>query len=149
MPTRTTPPKTTSLRLPLVLATGALAILALPGCNSTEGGYATEVFVTRAITESDARKKKAREAAEKREAERLARKRARRAATEKVGWQALAELEKYRSAHCYSPDIRSLRTSLKGATHTAAIVTQPLLGASRSYGSSGGDGGGGGENPGC
>ncbi|WP_299864767.1 hypothetical protein [uncultured Hoeflea sp.] len=146
MPTRTTPIKTASLRLPLVLATGVLALLTLAGCNSTDGEYATNEFVTRAITESDARKKKAREAAEKREAERLARKKARRAATEKVGWQALAELEKYRSAHCYSPDIRSLQTGTQGATHTAAIVTQPLIGASRSYGS---DSGGGGENPGC
>lgn len=145
MPTRTTPIKTTSLRLPLVLATGALALLTLPGCNSTEGGYATEVFVTRAITESDARKKKAREAAEKREAERLARKKARRAATAKAGWQALAELEKYRSAHCYSADIKSLKATLDGSTKTAAIVTQPLIGASRSYGSDRG----GGENPGC
>lgn len=146
MPTRTTPIKTASLRLPLVLATGVLALLTLPGCSSTDGEYATNEFVGRAVMESDLRKKKAREAAEERERVRLARKKRRREATEKVGWQALADLEKYRSAHCYSTDIKSLEATLDGSTKTAAIVTQPLIGASRSYGS---DSGGGGENPGC
>lgn len=102
------------------------------------------MYATQMLAESDARKKKAREAAEKREAERLARKEARRAATEQAGWWALAKLEEHRSAHCYSPDIRSLQTGTQGTTHTAAVTTQPLLGASRSYGT-----GGGGENPGC
>lgn len=143
MTSRITPITTTALRLPLVFATGALAILTLPGCIANDGEYATVEFVSRAVTESDLRKQRAREEAKKREEERLARKKARRAATEKAGWLALSELEKYRSTYCYSPKIEPLTAGLAGPTRTAVIVTKPLVGSSRSYGSGGGEGSGG------
>lgn len=134
-----------------LLITGAvLSMLTLQGCNSPGGEYATNEFASRAIMETDLRKQKAREAARKREEERLARKKVRRAATEKVGWLALSELQKHKErARCYSADIRNLEARLKlptkGESPTSEVVSKPLPGASGHYGSesSGGEGSGG------
>ena len=131
-----------------VVAAGMmLSLTTVTGCQNAVGGYETAVFVEGAVTESELRKKKAREAAKKREEVRLARKKVRREQTEKAGWLALSELEKYRSAHCYSADASALSATLASPARPKVVqqrktFSSRLRDATGMYGSSGGDGGG-------
>tara|TARA_R110002020_G_scaffold189446_10_gene388531 strand:- start:5375 stop:5842 length:468 start_codon:yes stop_codon:yes gene_type:complete len=141
--------------LALSITGGLLAsVLALQGCTSVEGTAETVEFIDRAVTESDLRKKRAREAAKKQEEIRLANKKARRERNEKIGWMALAELEKYRSTHCYSGETGKV-FSLFAAKPTAQAAvpstsSRPIPSRETMHGhGEGGGGEGSGGDRGC